>query len=143
MNNENKYRIRLIILALIIILIVIFFRLFNMQVINSEEYIEQSERRVSATMTQKAPRGEIMDRNGDVLVSNREGYSVMLQKIICTNSELNDKMLKILDVFEKYQNPYTDSLPISSYPFEYIFSDDNGNGSTGMKKAIGFLIKRK
>ncbi len=143
MNNENKYRIRLIILALIIILIVIFFRLFNMQVINSEEYIEQSERRVSATMTQKAPRGEIMDRNGEVLVSNREGYSVMLQKIICTNSELNDKMLKILDVFEKYQNPYTDSLPISSYPFEYIFSDDNGNGSTEDEKSDWFSSKKK
>lgn len=143
MNNEHKYRIRLIILALIIILIVIFFRLFDMQVINSEEYIEQSKRRVSATMTQKAPRGEIMDRNGEVLVSNREGYSVMLQKIICTNSELNDKMLKILEVFQKYQNPYMDSLPISSYPFEYTFADENGNGSWDDEKEKWFSSKKK
>ncbi len=143
MNNEHKYRIRLIILALIIILVVIFFRLFDMQVINSEEYIEQSKKRVSATMTQKAPRGEIMDRNGEVLVSNREGYSVMLQKIICTNGELNDKMLKILEVFEKYQNPYVDSLPVSSYPFEYTFTDENGDGSSEDEKENWFSNKKK
>ncbi len=143
MNNENKYRIRLLILALIIILIVIFVRLFNMQVINSEEYVEQSKKRVSATMTQKAPRGEIMDRNGEVLVSNREGYSVMLQKVICTNDELNDKMLKISKVFEKYQNPYMDSLPISSYPFEYTFADNNGNGETLDEKELWFSKKKK
>ena len=122
--NENKYRIRLLILFLVIILIVIFVRLFNMQVINSEEYVEQSKKRISATMTEKAPRGEIMDRNGEVLVSNREGYSVMLQKVICTNSELNDKMLKIVNVFEKYNNPYVDGLPVSQYPFEYTFVND-------------------
>ncbi len=124
MKNDNKYRIRLLILFLVIILFVILARLFNMQVINSEEYVEQSRKRISATMTQKAPRGEIMDRNGEVLVSNREGYSVMLQKVICTNSELNDKMLKIVNVFEKYKNPYVDGLPVSQYPFEYTFEND-------------------
>ena len=48
-----------------------------MQVINSEEYVEQSRKRISATMTQKAPRGEIMDRNGEVHymgVYESEGY---------------------------------------------------------------------
>ena len=124
MINENKYRIRLLILFLIIVLIIIFARLFNMQVINSQEYVEQSKKRISATMTEKAPRGEIMDRNGEVLVSNREGYSVMLQKVICTNDELNDKMLKIVNVFTKYNNPYVDTLPISDYPYEYTFTDD-------------------
>ncbi len=143
MNNENKYRIRLLILVLIIILIVIFARLFNMQVINGEEYLEQSKSRVSATMTQKAPRGEIMDRNGEVLVSNREGYSVMLQKVICTNAELNEKMLKIVNVFEKYSNPYQDTLPISSYPFQYTFTDDNSNGTTNDEKEEWFSKKKK
>lgn len=124
MKNDNKYRIRLLILFLVIILFIILARLFNMQVINSEEYIEQSKKRISATMTQKAPRGEIMDRNGEVLVSNREGYSVMLQKVICTNDELNNKMLKIVNVFEKYKNSYVDGLPVSQYPFEYTFEND-------------------
>ncbi len=124
MKNDNRYRIRLLVLFLVIVLIVILARLFNMQVINSEEYVEQSKKRISATMTQKAPRGEIMDRNGEVLVSNREGYQVLLQKVICTNSELNDKMLKIVNVFEKYNNAYIDGLPVSQYPFEYTFEND-------------------
>ena len=143
MNNENKYRIRLIVFFLIIILVVIFARLFNMQVINSEEYVEQSKKRVSATMIQKAPRGEIMDRNGEVLVSNREGYSVILQKVISTNAELNEKLLKISEVFSKYNNPYQDNLPISDYPFEYTFTDENGNGGTDDEKELWFSKKKK
>ena len=113
MNKVNRSRISFISLAIVIVTIIIVWRLFNMQIINGEEYIKQSNNRISATVTQKAPRGEIMDRNGKVIVSNREGYSVMLQKVICTNEELNDKLLKIVNVFEKYDNPYIDSLPIS------------------------------
>ena len=143
MNNENKFRIRLLVFILCIIVCVVFWRLFNMQVIDSEMYVEQSNKRISATMTKKAPRGEIMDRNGEILVSNREGYSVMLQKTACTNDEFNDKMLKIVNVFEKYQNPYNDTLPISFYPYEYTFTDDNMNGSTDDEKEAWFLKKNK
>lgn len=142
-NSENKFRIRLLILFLIIILLVVVWRLFDMQVINSETYVEQSKKRISATMTQKAPRGEIMDRNGDVLVSNREGYSVMLQKVLCTTDELNEKMLKIVNVFEKYGNNYNDTLPISFYPYEYTFTDNNSNGSTEDEKEAWFSKKNR
>lgn len=142
-NSENKFRIRLLILFLIIILLVVVWRLFDMQVINSETYVEQSKKRISATMTQKAPRGEIMDRNGEVLVSNREGYSVMLQKVLCTTDELNEKMLKIVNVFEKYENHYNDTLPISFYPYEYTFSDNNSNGSTEDEKEEWFSKKNR
>lgn len=142
-NSENKFRIRLLILFLIIILLVVVWRLFDMQVINSETYVEQSKKRISATMTQKAPRGEIMDRNGEVLVSNREGYSVMLQKVLCTTDELNEKMLKIVNVFEKYGNNYNDTLPISFYPYEYTFSDNNSNGSVEDEKEEWFSKKNR
>ena len=143
MNNEGRFRIRILIALMIVVLCTVFCRLFNMQVINSEIYVEQSNKRISATMTQKAPRGEIMDRNGEILVSNREGYSVMLQKTACTNEELNNKMLKIANIFEKYSNPYLDSLPISSYPYEYTFSDDNNNGTTNDEKEKWFANKNK
>ena len=143
MNKVNRSRISFISLAIVIVTIIIVWRLFNMQIINGEEYIKQSNNRISATVTQKAPRGEIMDRNGKVIVSNREGYSVMLQKVICTNEELNDKLLKIVNVFEKYDNPYIDSLPISQYPYEYVFSDENANNSTQDEKEKWFKSKKK
>lgn len=143
MNNESKFRLRLLVLILIVVMCVIFWRLFDMQVINSEEYVEQSKKRISATMTQKAPRGEIMDRNGEILVSNREGYSVVLQKTMCSNDELNEKMLKIVKVFEKYSNPYRDLLPISYYPYEYTFADENADGSTEDEKEKWFSGKNR
>jgi len=97
MMIEKKGRMLSLIAVLTIIFIALVVRLFNLQIINGESYYEQSKKRTSATVTQKAPRGEIMDRNGMLLVSNREGYSVFLQKTLCTTEELNKKMLGILN----------------------------------------------
>ena len=87
---------------LAVIIVLLFLRLFDLQIINSETYLAQSKSRISAAVTVNAPRGEIMDRNGKALVSNRLGYSVMLQKVLCTDAELNKKMLGIINRFRKY-----------------------------------------
>ena len=140
---EQKKRMFSIVCILFALMCALFVQLFNLQVINGEEYYNQSQKRINATITQKAPRGEIMDRNGKVLVSNREGYSVLLQKTLCTNEELNKKMLGILNVLEKYGFEYIDSLPISFYPYEFTFSDNNNNGSVEDEKEKWFSQRRK
>jgi len=143
MMIEKKGRMLSLIAVLTIIFIALVVRLFNLQIINGESYYEQSKKRTSATVTQKAPRGEIMDRNGMLLVSNREGYSVFLQKTLCTTEELNKKMLGILNVLEKYGYNYTDTLPISFYPYEFDFKDENNNGSVLDEREKWFSKRKK
>lgn len=140
---EKKGRMIFVYVILSLLIIALFARLFNLQVINGEEYYKQSRERVSAVVTEKAPRGEIMDRNGKVLVSNREGYSVLLQKTLCSSSELNKKMLGILNVLEKYGYEYKDSLPISFAPYEFVFSDENNDGSIEDEKEQWFSERKK
>lgn len=139
----QKGRMRFLYAVLFLIMLALFSKLFNLQIIHGEKYLEQSQNRISATVTVKAPRGEIMDRNGKVIVSNREGYSVLLQKTLCSNDELNKKMLGILNVLEKYSYSYTDTLPISFYPYEFIFTDENNNNSTEDEKALWFSKRTK
>ena len=127
--TEKRGRFVFMIVCLVLACFALFFRLFDLQVINGEEYNEQSRRRTSATVTEKAPRGEILDRNGEPLVTNREGYSVILQKSLEKSPELNKKLLGIINVLEKYGYDYSDTLPISYFPYEFVFSDDNGDGS--------------
>ena len=141
--QEKKGRMIFAYVILALLIIALFARLFNLQVINGEEYYKQSRKRVSAVVTEKAPRGEIMDRNGKLLVSNREGYSVLLQKILCSSSELNKKMLGILNVLDKYGYEYKDSLPISFAPYEFIFSDDNKDGSVEDEREKWFSERKK
>lgn len=141
----TAYRGRMVFIITVIAVAasVLIARLFDLQVINGEEYTKQSLKRVTATVTEKAPRGEIMDRNGKVLVSNREGYSVLLQKTISTNAELNKKLLGILNVLAKYGYDYNDSFPISYAPYEFDFTDDNGDGSTEDEKEKWFSERKK
>lgn len=136
--SNFKNRLTFIIVVLCFIILALFSGLFNLQVINGEEYSAQSKGRISARVTQKAPRGEILDRNGEMLVSNRSGYSIMLQKTLSTSDELNRKFLNIINVLEKYGYSYTDSLPISEYPYEYIFIDENNNGSSDDERQTWF-----
>jgi hypothetical protein len=48
----------------------------------------------------EASRGIITDRNGKVLVTNRKGYSIKLQKTELDNNQLNVMLLKLFNILE-------------------------------------------
>ena len=57
---------------------VVFFRLWYLQVLSGDKYrAEANDNRVREIKVQ-APRGEIVDRNGKVLVNNRTGLAVRI-----------------------------------------------------------------
>ena len=121
----SKRRMLFIKIVLLIMLGAIVFRLYDMQIINGEGYKNLSDQRTSANVTEKAPRGEIIDRNGKVLVTNRKGYSIKLQKTSISDEEFNAMLLKLFEIFDEEQHIVLDSLPITQIePFEYTFRDD-------------------
>ena len=104
----------------------IIFRLYNMQIINGAGFKNLSNQRVSANLTEKAPRGEIIDRNGKVLVTNRKGYSIKLQKTSISDEEINAMLLKLFEIFDEENYIIKDTLPITqAEPFSYTFKDDS------------------
>src|SRR4051812_12507504 len=50
---------------------VIFFRLWYLQVLSGDKYLAQANNNRTRTIRVEAPRGDILDRNGKVLVENR------------------------------------------------------------------------
>ena len=83
---EEPYRvtpqaaIRIAILGVLAVTIfcALFFRLWALQVISGERYLEMAKNNQVRTFRALAPRGSILDRNGTVLVSNRPGTAVQL-----------------------------------------------------------------
>ena len=55
---------------------VIFFRLWYLQVLSGDHYLAEANNNQVRDITVQAPRGQIVDRSGRVLVDNRTGYSV-------------------------------------------------------------------
>ncbi|HEV3000392.1 MAG TPA: penicillin-binding transpeptidase domain-containing protein [Solirubrobacteraceae bacterium] len=67
---------------------VVFFRLWFLQVLSGEQYlVEARENRTRAVRIQ-APRGEIVDRNGTLLVSNRQAVVVQLEPQALPDAEI-------------------------------------------------------
>jgi penicillin-binding protein 2 len=55
---------------------VIFFRLWYLQVLSGDKYVAEAQNNRLREIKVQAPRGEIVDRHGRVLVRNRVGYAV-------------------------------------------------------------------
>ncbi len=118
-------RVLFIKILLVLMIGAILWRLYDMQIINGRGYKNLSDQRVSANITQNAPRGEITDRNGKVLVTNRKGYSIKLQKTAISDEEFNAMLLKLFQILDEDGVVISDTLPISqAEPFEYTFSND-------------------
>ncbi|MGB2711870.1 MAG: penicillin-binding protein 2 [Conexibacter sp.] len=57
---------------------IVFFRLWFLQVLSGDEYVAQARGNRVRDVTIAAPRGEMVDRNGNVLVENRRAVSVLV-----------------------------------------------------------------
>lgn len=105
--------------------IILIVQLFNLQIIHGSKYREESNTRLTRESTLEADRGEILDRSGNILVSSSQKFNLELYKSKIDNNSLNESILKIVQVLEKYNVSYTDNFPIKIEPFEYTISDEN------------------
>lgn len=104
--------------------IVLIIQLFNLQIIHGAEYREESNTRLTRESVLEAARGEILDRSGNTLVTSNQKFNLELYKSKIDKNTLNDTILKIINVLEKYNINYTDSFPIKIDPFEFTISNE-------------------
>lgn len=61
-------------------------RLWSMQLLSSDEYAEQAESNRTRTISLPAPRGRILDRNGNEIVTNRSSLTVLADPDVSDDS---------------------------------------------------------
>ena len=98
------------------------FALYDLQVMKTEYYAEQSRNTVYSTETVAAARGEILDRYGRVLVTNRVSLDVTIdRKRLVEGDDPNGAILGLIQLVQAAGYPYTDTMPISrEAPFVYL-----------------------
>ena len=72
-------RTTVLILVFVIMSVVLVRRLFDLQIIQGEDYISKFQTRTTKERVLKSTRGNILDRNGDILASNVLSYSLTLE----------------------------------------------------------------
>ncbi len=78
MTNRLALRIALFGGAAVILFAVLFFRLWLLQVLDGEKYLAEAKNNRTHSYRVSAPRGEILDRNGKVLVANRTSLALQV-----------------------------------------------------------------
>ena len=134
-NNLNRYYIISVLVILLICLI--FIKLFNLQVVNGVTYIAQSENKLLSSHTITATRGEITDRFGRPLVTSRMGFDLIAYKEYIEDEKLNQLILDTVNILEKYEASYYDTLPISENG-EFIFNSPDYSAESDFKKNNDF-----
>ena len=104
--------------------IIILVRLFSLQIVNGATYRETSNTRISRETTIEATRGNILDRNGTVLVSSEMTFSLEMYKSKSDDESLNSSISLMTQILNANGDTYVDNFPISIDPFEYNFSSD-------------------
>lgn len=97
--------------------------LYDIQVKNNEYYAAQSSMVKTYTVPLEAARGEIVDRNGNPLVTNRKGNSITLNAEYFPSAKDNEArnkiILDLLELFSKNKEETVENLPLKL--------DKNGN----------------
>jgi penicillin-binding protein 2 len=119
-----KSRYTLIFAVVFLMTAAIISRLFTLQVVKGEYYKEQSENHLIRAVPLKAPRGEILDRYGRPLITNRQGFSVIFQKEYIRTEDLNTLILRVVEVMTAHGETYIDTFPLTAEePFQFYFPD--------------------
>ena len=122
---ERITKVRAIALLLIIatILSLYSFRLFKLQIIETDGKTDNTDVYVTQTRV-KAARGDILDRNGNLLVGNRASYDLVFNHYVITSSDnTNESLMKLIEKTRELGITYLDHFPITKdRPFEYTLT---------------------
>ena len=103
-------------------------RLYKTQAAVTEESLVAADAdSMTYQSTVEAARGNILDRNGNVLVSNRASYNLVIVNFVFFNApDPNGNLLKVLDLCDELGIQYESHFPVTpDRPYEY--TDDNNS----------------
>lgn len=139
---ERITRLRVgIILALFSLVVVLFaFKLYDLQIIETGGRVDNTKTFTTIT-TVKAARGEILDCNGNVLVTNRASYDMVFNHyVICSAADTNGWLLKLVELCRELDIDYIDHFPVSdNAPFTYTLTEYS---STWQGYFQSYLLKK-
>ena len=131
-------RTTVLILVFVIMSVVLVRRLFDLQIIQGEDYISKFQARTTKERVIKSTRGNILDRNGDILASNVLSYSLTLEdngtytSTREKNLTLNGVAYQVLQILHSNGDDITHSF--------HIVVDKNGEYTFDV--AEGFTLNR-
>ena len=130
---ERITRLRVTVLLTLFFLLIGFFalKLYDLQIIQTGGDTDNVKKFYTVTRV-KAARGDILDRNGNVLVTNRASYDMVFNHfVILSNGNANEHLLKLVQLCREMGISYNEHFPITmDAPFQYTLSEVGSAGKS-------------
>ena len=126
MERITRFRVHLLVILFTAVVLFFSFRMYDLQVVQTGGKTDNSTTFTTYTRV-KASRGDILDRNGNLLVSNRASYDLVLNHfVLITADGTSDYLYKLTKRCEEMGITYDEHLPISKErPFVYTLDKQN------------------
>jgi len=138
MNKKILKRENIIILIVVVLFVMLIFRLGDLTIVNGEYYKEKALNNRIKKIPVVANRGEILDRNGNLLAGNIPVFTVQFIGDNLSSDEFNRVSIDIIDLLDKYNEKHIEFPIVINDKGEFEYSYDiniqtwlNDNGYKG------------
>lgn len=139
---KSKYKSHRSTIALILIFAIVIgfaYDLYTIQIRDNEYYKSINNTEKTYVIPIEAARGEIVDRNGNSLVTNRQSNSIVLNAIYFPSAEENSKrneiIYNLIKLFEANKEEFVQNLPLEFAKNGRIRFTDDEDAVEAMKSA--------
>lgn len=129
--KSRHFSLRALIAIILVICVIAAFgyNLYDIQIVNEEFYKAQNNAVKTYTVSIEAARGNIVDRNGNSLVTNRQGNSIVLDAAYfpakSDNESRNMIIYNLINLFDSNGEEYVNNLPLQLDGDTISFTDDD------------------
>jgi len=126
MERISTFRVTIFLLLFAIILGFFALKLYDLQIIETGGKTDNQATFTTLTRV-KAARGDILDKNGNLLVSNRASYDLTINHFVLLSAKgTNENLLRLVKRCEEAGIEYKEHFPISQErPFTYTLDQQN------------------
>ena len=137
MERITRLRVTILMVAFCLLLGFFALRLYDLQIVQPDGDTDNVKKFYTVTRV-KAARGDILDRNGNVLITNRATYDMVFNHfVILSNPDTNRHLLNLVQLCREMGVTYNEHFPITmETPYEYTL---NEVGATGRSHFQAYL----
>ena len=118
-----------IVILIIVLMLILCIRLFVLTIVQQDQWQAAADTQSTKEITTSAPRGDIKDRYGRVLATNKQIFTVTFNASGLKTEEINESAYALVKLLEKNDD---DSNMVDNFPilitkkgnFKYTFDDD-------------------
>ena len=145
-NVLNMINIRVLILTVLFLTlgVVMIYRVFDLQIVNGEGYLNDFQLKTTKERSLASTRGNIYDRNGNLLAYNELAYNVTIEDVYESgrnkNANLNDTIYRLIQMIEKNgDSSINDFNIILDSDGHYVFAVEDRQLNRFLADVYGFV----